>query len=305
MKTLKVPYAKFLSALFLCFSSSAFAGPIIIAGTDADDHGGVSGGVNLTGWAFMEAAFENLGGAVTNGKNTIVCLGCNGSSASSAFQSATSLSNLAGTWNFLQLTAPSDIASFFDGTGVQNINNTGIVYMPTVGSNVGGGISDAQLAVVNANGSVLNNFVAGGGGLFTQEQANSSIGYGWLASLIPGFTVKGDNVGGIVDSTTIQLTADGSAAFPGLTSADLTNATPWHAWFENYGPSLKVLAVGNGDGVGGFNDAVVLGGGVGGLISCGLPGQPECPTDVPEPASLPLLMAGALGLLAWRRKRAG
>lgn len=304
MKTFKVPYVKFLSALLFCFSTSALAGPIIIAGTDADDHGGVSGGVNVTGWSFMQKAFENLGGAVTNGNTTIVCLGCNGSTASSSFQSATTLSSLGGAWNFVQLTAAADIANFFNGTGVQNINNTGIVYMPTVNSNVGGGISDTQLAIVNANGSVLNNFVAGGGGLFTQEQANSSIGYGWLASLIPGFTVKGDNTGGIDNSTTIQLTADGSAAFPGLTSADLTNATPWHAWFENFGSGLKVLAVGNGDSVGGFNDAVILGGGVGGIIACGQPGQPDCPTDVPEPASLPLLMAGALGLLAWRRKRA-
>lgn len=303
MKTNNRIFGKILSAFLLCVSTSALAGPIIIAGTDADDHGFVSGGVNQTGWAFMQKAFENIGGAVTNGSTSIVCLGCNGSSASQAFQSATMLSSLGGAWTVAQLSNAVDIVNFFNGSGTQNVNNTAIIYMPTVSSNVGGGIDDTQLAIVNANGTALNNFVAAGGGLFTQEQANSNIGYGWLMSLIPGFTVLGDNIGGINDSTSLALTADGAAAFPGLTNGDLTNATPWHAYFENYGTSLKALAVGNGDGVGGLNDAVVLGGGVGAVIVCGAPGQPDCPTEVPEPATLPLLVAGALGLLAWRRKR--
>jgi len=296
MKSNKFFFRKVLAILSFCLTGSAMAGPIIIAGTDADDHGGQSGGVNLTGWSFMQKAFENIGANVTNGNKTIVCLGCNGSTASSAFNSATSLSSLAGGWTFMSVTGAANIGSFF----ASDLASTGIIYMPTVSNNVGGGILDSELAVINGNGTALNNFVAGGGGLFTQEQANSTIGYGWLSSLLPGFTVMGDNTGGITNSSQLQLTADGNAAFPGLTNTDLSNATPWHAWFTNYGSGLKVLAVGNGDG--GFDDAVVLGGGIGGVIACGQPGQPACPTnDVPEPASLSLLAAG-FGLLAWRRK---
>lgn len=304
MKTVKSLFAKFLSVSLLCFSASALAGPIIIAGTDADDHGFLNGSQNMTGWAFMQKAFENIGGAVTNGNKSVVCIGCNGSTATAAFNSATGLSSLAGAWTFMSLSSDADIAAFFNGTGVQNVGNTGIIYMPTVDNNVGGGISDEQLSIVNAQGNALNSFVSGGGGLFTQEQANSAIGYGWLTSLIPGFTVRGDNTGGIWDSSTLQLTSSGQAAFPGLTDADMTNATPWHAWFENYG-ALQPLAVGNGDNIGEVNDAVIIGGGVSAVIVCGAPGQPECPTTpVPEPGSLPLLAAGGLWLLAWRRKYA-
>jgi hypothetical protein len=298
MKMTKVLAIKVVALLSLCFSTAAMAGPIIIAGTDADDHGSVSGGQNVTGWEFMQKSFENIGAAVTNGQKSIVCIGCNGSQASAAFNSATGLANLGGGWSFFSLTSDTQIAGFFDGSGGRNVNNTGIVYMPTVSSNVGGGIDDTQLAVVNGNGTALNNFVAAGGGLFTQEQANSLIGYGWLQSLIPGFTVQGDNTFGIANSGQLQLTAAGSAAFPGLTNSDLSNATPWHAWFENYG-ALQALAVGEGDRAG-FNDAVIIGGGVGAVLACGSQGQPPC--AVPEPAPLSLLGLGVLGFLVARRK---
>ncbi len=291
--------AKLIAALAFVVAGPAMAGPVIIAGTDSDDHGGVSGGVNLTGWEFMQKAFENLGGAVTNGNKTVVCIGCNGSTASASFASATSLSSLSGGgWSFQTITSLADITAFFNGTGAMNLSNTGILYMPTVSNNVFGGITDAQLAIVNANGSAFDSYISGGGGLFTQEQAGSSIGYGWLSSLIPAFEVFDS----IANDTTLLLTPEGTAAFPGLTSTDMSNATPWHAWFRNYG-ALQALGVGNGDGIGGFNDAVVIGGNLRGGLSCGQPGAPACPVDVPEPGSLPLLAVGAFGFLAWCRKR--
>lgn len=303
-----VVWALALSLVLCLGASSVKAGPIIIAGTDADDHGSVSGGVNQVGWEFMQSAFQNLGPAVTNANKVVVCIGCNAGTAATAFNSAFNLSTLVGLgWTSAILTTNADITNFFNGTGTRNINNTGLIYMPTVGSNVSGGITDTQLGIVNGQGSAINNFVAGGGGLFTQEQVNSSIGYGWLSSLLPGLTVSGDNTpGGVFNSNTLQLTTAGTTAFPGLTNAELSGATPWHAYFGGNLGGLQVLVVGNGNNVpaGAFDDAVVIGGGSGTIIVCGQPGQPPCP--IPEPSTSLLLVTGLgfAAIYAAKRRRA-
>ena len=293
------------SAMLLSFGA-AQAGAIIIAGTDADDHGSLIGGLNVNGWKFLQQGITNIGNAVTNGQKNAVCIGCNGSSASSAFSSAFNLAGLAG-WTSTQLTSSADITNFFNGTGTVNLNNAGMIYMPTVSNNVGGGITDIQLAIVNLNGAVINNYLSAGGGLFAQEQKNSGIGYGWLTSLLPTLQVFGDgSPGGVANAGVLQLTAQGQAQFPTLTNTDISNGTPWHAYFKGGFGALLTLVVGNGDNVGGFDDTVVLGGGFtggGGVIICGQPGQPPCqPTGVPEPDSLPLMLA-ALGGLAWASLR--
>ena len=296
--------SKLAAALLLCLgTSAAFAGPIIIAGTDSDDHGYAVGNANQTGWLFMQKAFENIGGAVSNGKKTAVCLGCNGFQAQNAFDSATQNSSLAGGWTFSNLTTMADITNFFNGSGTINLGNTGIVYMPTVASNVSGGLTDDQLSIINLHGADLNSYLASGGGLFTQEQANSSIGYGWLTTLLPGLVVQGDSGGPDFDENSLSLTAAGNAAFPGLTNADMTNATPWHAWFSGNFGGLQVLATGPifSDLGGQFPGAVVLGGGADAVVSCGGPNDPPCPT--PEPDGLPLFGLGMLGLAYGLRRR--
>jgi hypothetical protein len=273
-----------VGASLACIATVAQAGPIIIAGTDSDDHGSASGGANVNGWFFMQQAFENLGGAVTKTSKVAVCLGCNSGGAVNAFNSAFALST-------------ADLNNFFAGTGTNHINNTGIIYMPSDSGNIGGGINATQVGIVNANAAALDSFTSGGGGLFTQTQESVTGGFGWLTTLLPGISIIDSGF----DSSNLRLTAAGNAAFPLLTDTIISNATPWHNYFSatsGFG-ALTALVNGRASSTAPFNLAVVLGGNLsgGGIITPGTPGE------VSEPGTLALLGTALAGLVALRRSR--
>lgn len=262
------------------WGGSAVAGPFILAGTDADDHGGVSAGTNQTGWLFMQRALENLVTApsLTTTNMVVANLGSSGSSAQAAATSAFGLSTLPGLgWSFQNVDGTTDLNAFFDGSGTTNINNVGIIMMDSAG-NVGGGTSGAELGIFTANAAAIDAFLGAGGGLFSQSN-----GYGWVSALLPGLTAPGES------STGISLTAAGSAAFPGLTNGDLSSG-PYHNRFENFG-SIPVLGTSNAT-----SNAIIIGA-AGGSVT-----QPM-PTPTPVPATMLLLGAGLVSLGLVRRTR--
>lgn len=271
---------RLIAAAVLLAAGAAHAGPFILAGTDADDHGSVSGGANQDGWFFMQRALENIAPGVTNGNKTVILLGSSAGEATNAATSAFNLSNLlAAGWSLLTVDGVANITSFFTSPAT-GLNNAGIVMMDS-GGNVGGGITSAELAVVTANAAALNSFVGGGGGLFSQ--ANS---YTWLQALVPGIVVNS------FETRALALTAAGSAAFPGLLNQDLSSG-PYHANFDNFG-SLPVLATGIGAQAG---LEVILGAGGGSITN------PDPVPAIPEPSTYALMLGGLAAVVAVARRR--
>jgi len=255
-------------------ASSAMAGPFILAGTDADDHGFANVSGNQDGWLFMQKVLENLAPGVTNGNKTVVILGST-SSANTAASSAFNLSSLAGAggWTVVNVST-ANFASFFGNTGSgTTLSGAGILMMDSNG-NIGGGVNGSAFTPYASD---INNFVGAGGGLFSQAN-----GYAWLSALLPAVTVTPEF------QTGLTLTAAGNGAFPGLTNGDLS-AGPYHNRFDGFSP-IPILATSNATG-----NAIIIGG-TGGSITN--------PGTVPEPSTLALLGIVALGLVARRRMRA-
>lgn len=269
-----------LLSLMLLFSASSFAGPFILSGTDADDHGGVSGGVNLTGWLYMQRVLENLAPGVTNGNLNVVNLGSSGGEAQGAATSSFNLSTLSGPggFSFMNIDGTTALNDYFAGVGTVNINNTAIIMMDS-GGNVGGGSSVAERAIFTTNATGIDNFLGGGGALFSQSN-----GYDWVTALLPALLDPSEF------ATGISLTTEGMNAFPGLTSAAVS-AGPYHNRFEMIG-GLTVLGTSNSTG-----NAIIIGSEGGSVTNPGGPG------NVPEPSTIALLGLGLFSMRSFQKRR--
>jgi PEP-CTERM motif len=261
-------------------ASAAHAGPFILAGTDADDHGSFLAGANQDGWLFMQRSIENLAAssALTNSAKVVVALGSDpGSSANTAALSAFTQSSLASSgWTFINVNGAANITAFLN-------NPTASIVMLDSGANITGGLDAAERAALTSGASLINNFVGNGGGLFSQAN-----GYGWLSALVPGLTTTD------YSDTGLALTAAGNAAFPGLNNGDLS-AGPYHNYFNNVG-SIPVLAT----GIGTASAFAVIIGAAGGSVTD--PNQNPTPA-IPEPSTYALMFGGLAAVAAFARRR--
>ncbi len=196
-------------------------GPIIVSGMDPEDHG--TPGQDMIR-DIMNFVVKNS--AVHQAPSKIVMFGGTTTTGNSARALATGLGftltqvNGAGitTTDLNPLTTPYDA-----------------VYMPTTEEEIGGGLSQADLNLVNARSASLITFVNKGGGLASFAQ-NLTGGYAWFP--LGGLTTVNLNSEG--NTSGITVTADG--AF--ILSSTATAVQPFHQGFT--GPAgffgLKVLA---------------------------------------------------------------
>ena len=280
--------------------STAQAGPVIIDGMDANDHGSATT-VNERGWLYMQRALENLANNVNPlAAKVVVDIGATSGDARNSITSAFNLSTLPGLgWSLTHVDGAAAVDAWLAGLST---SNTGILYLTTFDLD-SGDANAAEQTAINNRAAEINNFVGGagnatlGGALFAQGEVGANA-FGWLSTLIPGITFTDIGGGGI--STDMTLTPAGTVAFPGLTNTDLAGADPWHGYFSGNLGGLSVLATAPDSQ--GVTRNVIIGGGAGTILQCGEPGQPPCPRTVAEPSAALLILPGLVLLSLMRRR---
>ena len=133
-----------------------------------------------------------------------------------------------------------------------------ILYVPSDSGNTGGGITDADNALLTARKAEIGSFVGAGGGLMMLTQQGLALPYSSVELPLP-FTVSSSFTGPGGSGTLFQTAALAAAGFS-ISDAELSVGTPVHNAFT--GPSgfngLQVLIT---NGSGGTGDVITLGGG--------------------------------------------
>ncbi len=206
---------------------------MILGGDDLTDHGSYNGAPQ-NGWLYILKAQESLKPNVKRPHDgTVAVLGSTDSTstagnAGGAYHYTTPLAGL--TPQFYD--GPAAIDDFFDDlrTGAKKP-----AILVTVGTDAANDLDTLEGNTLRSHAAEIAAFVNSGGGLLSHG-FGADAAYGWLFALIPGITeADGCDVG------TLSLTADGQAAFPGLTNNHIRTG-PCHSNFSGDLAGLKVLA---------------------------------------------------------------
>ena len=220
-------------------------GAIVIDGTAADapnsgDNLG-PGGTNEGGWLYMQQVLQLIQPNVADGQKTLVALGPDPrlgltTGAAAAIASAFAQSTLPGLgWSLDYVVGPSNINAFLNGqpavaygsngqpisgemldsngnlvSGGATLGQTGLLYIPTV-DETADDMTDADLAVVNADGLQIANYVNGGGGLYAQAEAPS------LATATATATATINSTSGAINTIAVTGGGAGYTTVPAVT----------------------------------------------------------------------------------------
>lgn len=269
-------------AVVLCaWTQVASAGPVILAGHDADDHGFVSEYTGL---------FDALLANVTNGGSGILAIG-----AVEGEDAGDWIEDIAAA-----MSGGPYLVTFLNGAdiGTDSFSGFAIIHIPSDDDNTFGGISAAENALLTARADDIAAFVNSGGGLFGLTQGELADAYGYITG-----------AGGLGAISTLFV--DPSGELPSGDFYDDVTATPegitlgitntnvdgccWHNVFTSFPSFFDVLAVAEAPDDPDFDqEASVIGGATVTI---------EPPVGViPEPSSMLLFGLGGLGA-GWMRRR--
>jgi len=192
------------------------SGPVVIDGGDRDDHGSFSGGVNLNGWQYIQQMLNfAYTGSVNAAGSGVLAIGASGKALTAITSADTALG----------LPAVTTVT----GAAISTVNFAlyKVIYVPSDAGNTGGGISNADEALLTARKTDIQNYVnITGGGLIALTESASKSPYSWLA--LPGTFTIDTAINGTDKLTQTPLLA--AAGFT-ITDTQLSNGTPWHNSF--------------------------------------------------------------------------
>ena len=156
----------------LGLASGAAAGPVLLVGDAADNHGAAS--------VYAGLVHETLAN-VTNGQTGILALGVDSGST-------------AGNWLLgvsALLPQPQLVAFANDDTiGVIGLSGYAMIYVPSPASYTAGGITQDESDLLNSRAGDVANFLDAGGGLVALTQGDLDEPYGFLGDFAPVATIS-------------------------------------------------------------------------------------------------------------------